>query len=1500
MFLNFKFKITKVLLLLFVVSVFSPSLSAMAETVPDKDIVLETSVEQSSTVEKTENLYYSKLMREVRLIKEGKVDNTKEAKLQAINDLERFVEEEKTRLEKLGVDSKKQEKYFELLELQLTDVKSQTDTSLDEFEKVTEFYKETVLPLGESLDSVKESQFFDSTKDLRIENLEKPSKFYFDDEEIIIKSLKSLEVEPSIGEKLSQFFGVETAYAVDTQYLPVIEDIQEDDEVIISSSIRDLAHDLNNNPVEIFNYVRNNINYEPYFGAKKGSVGCLQERVCNDVDTASLTIALMRAAGIPARYKKGLAAIPVEQLQNLLGVDETKTAYYVFYANNVPVYTLSGSQAGVDIDLADFTYETHLVLDWVNVEIFYDYDERGANIPNIMNLSEVATTQDLQALFTDSDKKQWIPVDAAMKIYDRTQNEIVHDTANFDTMAFWLDFLQYQGDLSPIAKYIQDLLAQTGSDITLAQYQSTKEIQPRQFDILPSSLSYILSQGTPSGGDPILMETWSQLPNDHRYQVTLSLLHESDSSVVFSNTFFGSEINNKGVDLMYQGATPADEAVIESYGGIHATPAALVDIQPYFLTDSGRYEGASNVGIGESLILQFEYSVGGNLIYTDQKYSVAGNQEGIYMILSTVLDNPYFTDGLNDNSEILLEGNTGLAWKYIREVEEDSRLLAEALDYEYNLEFFRAVVTQNRVLAEVGGVPTTFDFEGLTIDASSYINDYSNRGNFREHQEDFRLLWGEQASYYEGQLFTDVAGLEGISTVKGLQYAYANPGTYTVHTIDSGNESVIDTLALSANTKANMHADVQAGNMIITPDKPVVRENFDGSLYISLDPGGTGTYAIGEQVANGGWSVDGMDIDTYCFDTTGDGVNDMCYRNYNVVKNNRIYMHEDKESGMLDCNIAQTDFDNIILYDPNWRNTYGFPCHVPEVPALQTYPLEYYGGSERLTYTISTNATRFERIGTENYDYWHKFSEVYELLDDFIQDNGLSGDTKFKFLPSIGTYITEVSDDTAVFYRPNKVGAIKGEVYMLSGEIFKKASGNEYEIMGELGYPIDIEKEADTSIAESEGKYQSFIGGNIYLNESQLSDEHYITLRVTYYVTGKILEFFNDSNNCHSNPTSCGTGGFFGFPTSDPRMNGNIIEQEFEEALLRYDTQTNQVTEIEQSEESRRYQNKEFGRRELEKVINGEISDAEAFARIMDYIAGRTSSNTDFVRDVSRLLFGADEVISFHGLAESMSEHMDEFQIGMNYKANEVFSDTGFEFKYNDSHYHSEGICQRVNAQGLTIPLYNSNQLVHAMLGFSGAYEHGKETADEKTIIHDTTPHFPTVLGTEARSIEDIKLGLTISVLGQKLRDGSISKEDAGDWVRNIIKNETESPIRSKADLAVECEKRVKFRLYERDKIGDIEATPMNLFNELSYSEDMQQIDCGGGITRYYQNYYVFDGHKGARAVLNGSNVYLVFREVLEDYDTGGGVCGPLGLPTAEFDDVTQSQTFEGGTININ
>ena len=47
------------------------------------------------------------------------------------------------------------------------------------------------------------------------------------------------------------------------------------------------------------------IKFEPYYGALKGALGTLQSKAGGATDTASLTIALLRASNIPARYVKG-------------------------------------------------------------------------------------------------------------------------------------------------------------------------------------------------------------------------------------------------------------------------------------------------------------------------------------------------------------------------------------------------------------------------------------------------------------------------------------------------------------------------------------------------------------------------------------------------------------------------------------------------------------------------------------------------------------------------------------------------------------------------------------------------------------------------------------------------------------------------------------------------------------------------------------------------------------------------------------------------------------------------------------------------------------------------------------------------------------------------------------------------------------------------------------------------------------------------------------------
>lgn len=65
----------------------------------------------------------------------------------------------------------------------------------------------------------------------------------------------------------------------------------------ITPELQAVATGLNNDPLAIFNYVRNKVKYQPYFGSFKGAHTTYLDAAGNDMDQASLLIALLNAAG---------------------------------------------------------------------------------------------------------------------------------------------------------------------------------------------------------------------------------------------------------------------------------------------------------------------------------------------------------------------------------------------------------------------------------------------------------------------------------------------------------------------------------------------------------------------------------------------------------------------------------------------------------------------------------------------------------------------------------------------------------------------------------------------------------------------------------------------------------------------------------------------------------------------------------------------------------------------------------------------------------------------------------------------------------------------------------------------------------------------------------------------------------------------------------------------------------------------------------------------------
>ncbi len=1104
------------------------------ESLPTPEISLETapattSSPMSDSVSNT--MSYSEFIREFNAFRLGLDDNNEilsseardKIKAGILTKWDAFIVSQNKQLDDLGISGSKRNLYFETLNSYYSLLVAEEPSTL----------KDKNL----SPSSLSPSEEPSSNSDSDLAKPVNPGSFDFVKNDINVQSLDNFTFTPKTTTQpaFSSNSG-KTPLSVNQPPIPSspalidypkLTDLNQDNgEIIINDTIADLAKTLDNNPVKIYNYIRNNIAYEPYYDAKKGSVGCLAERVCNDVDISSLTIALLRSAGIPARYHKQLALVSMTRLKDLLGVSDSKIVYAALASNDIPIF-LTGENLGGSLDDADFSQVNDLVLEWVIPQIFYEYDERGANVPNNLNLSVAQSDQDLENILSAFPEKKWIFFDPILQPYDYEPKEIVSDTVNFDTESFWYNYLQYNGTLNPIDKYATDLFGTTGKDIRNSTYQSTRSITAKNYDILPPKLPYIFGNSA-----TIHPENWSTLPNNKRRQVVIELL--DDQTPVLQRALWSNEINNKDINLFYVGASDTDKATIESFGGLAYTPATLVDIKAVLEADNSVLAESSPLSVGKDLILRFTLKQGEVQKYISEKFSIAGNDEGIIVSLGKTIP-----DTQSDTpSKILLKGNVGLARTYLTNIETSGSLLEKSLDHKVINSFSRAVVTQNRILNSIGGVPTTFDFKGLSLDAATLINDYSNRGNYKDHRKDYRLLFALNASYQEAQIFTDIAGLDGISTVRGLQYAYAHPEDYTVHKITSANAGLIDTLALSENTKQNMRADVEAGNTVVTPNKFVTNGSWTGIFYVSLDPVWTGTYAIGEQTQqNGGWTTN-----QYTLSTWNNSVSkpQLAYEFNNGPSK---FIYKDNSDKNILCSIKITTYNQIVGGNiaPGWNLAqHGKPC----MNDNESGPYQF--GSHDHSFIVATNGAYF-KSSSDNYNYWQRDNFISAQIASKVSGTNV---TIRKIFPYWGTYVYENSrEKKLVVYNPQQTVAqvIEGKIY--DKYVSSDKITNQY-TPALLGYPTSsMVPTATYTLTGTDGDSQRFTNGAIYKIDRFLWPDD------AYVVFGKIYEKHNELG---------GTSGM-GFPDDDPQISGTVsgaVFQNFENGKKLRNTLGSDVVQI--------------------------------------------------------------------------------------------------------------------------------------------------------------------------------------------------------------------------------------------------------------------------------------------------------------------------------------------------
>ncbi|UTW47587.1 transglutaminase family protein [Bacterioplanoides sp. SCSIO 12839] len=639
----------------------------------------------------------------------------------------------------------------------------------------------------------------------------------------------------------------------------------------ITPEIQALADQLNNNVVEIYTWVHNKILFVPSHGSLQGAQMTLDTKRGNAMDTASLTIALLRASNIPARYVYGTVEIPAEKIMNWVGgAKNANAAGALLGQGGIPnVAIVSGGK------IKSFR------LEHVWAEAYVDFEpSRGLK---------------------NGSRDNWIPLDTSFKQYEFTEGEDLGQTVPFDADALisemqansmvnndgWVQGVPQENLEQAINSYQQELtdyIKTQNPDATVGEVLGLKDVKVVEPKPLSSGLPY---------KHIVTSNTFSEVPNNLRYKFKYTLSTSENgylSSPFISVVEPTVKLAGKKLGLSFAPATENDEQIIASYlpepdpvtGEID--PDSLSDTLPGYTINmkaefhinndlkSSGIAGSMGSELHESLgywspvygwelssnkITAGEYqAIGLDLQGTDAAYAAkiqSGLEETKAKLDSDDLDQ---IDSLTKQELVgdLLQA-TIFSYFALNNLQDDIAAQQSGM-ISYRMpsygKFSTALSTSYWF-----GMPRNVSASGLVMDVDRVSNSKVDKENNTTKRLAFDKMVGNRYSAMEHQVpellySKEDEPAEGISAIKAI--ALASAEGQKIWTIKQGNLSVaLQNINLPNDVMTEIRNAVNNGKIVTTHEQPL---SFYGSQqygYIILDPNtGAGAYKIGSG-ANGGF-----------------------------------------------------------------------------------------------------------------------------------------------------------------------------------------------------------------------------------------------------------------------------------------------------------------------------------------------------------------------------------------------------------------------------------------------------------------------------------------------------------------------------------------------------------------------------------------------------------------------------------------------------------------------
>ena len=627
----------------------------------------------------------------------------------------------------------------------------------------------------------------------------------------------------------------------------VAADLAENQEVQLTAEIRALAEKLEYSPAKIYQYVANEIRFEPYWGSLKGAIGALYSKSGGPTDQASLLIALLRASNVPARYVKGEI-----QLRDGSNLEASGRAPKWIGAKSY-VASAQVLAQGRNPSVTYFTDGIKFYHVWVEACVPYA-NYRGARVDNTGH--------------------RWIPLDPSYK-ENTYQPGIAPDAQlpKFDYSGSAGTYMAARTNTLPQEKFAEQIeaWAKTQSPnfnnnaITDVPYQATAT--QRFVDVLPASLPYEVTQFLVWDAATNNTAEAAEVPDKHRYKFNVTVGSGSGQSVSLSLP----SVALKRITLSFKGATTADQSAIDAWknDGVMTTLCApgTVNAIPSIKVDGTEQTLASPVSVGfcstgnsldlEVRIEELGTGLPGSVNHVSFSNIGAANYHALQAYAFQASDRllsertarligAVQSGGSPNAVQEETEGEflhlTGL--KYVRYISDAGKRVGAWTGQSGESGNHLGLTSAVSKIEYLFDLPFAVNRKGFLVDVPGGLSRSVDLGTGGISFDSF-LLTGYAASSYESYIWQENSRLDAVSTVRGIQFARETSiPVYVFKTSPGAGEqpiSAYDTLMdvstgpynMGGSLKTSIVNLVNAGRRVTVPRQQIQYGDWRGAVWVS-------------------------------------------------------------------------------------------------------------------------------------------------------------------------------------------------------------------------------------------------------------------------------------------------------------------------------------------------------------------------------------------------------------------------------------------------------------------------------------------------------------------------------------------------------------------------------------------------------------------------------------------------------------------------------------------